>query len=431
MFSLPLSDFQRLMVRWSRSQAFHIVDAMEVRTTVLPVDLKRAAEAELDAAGIAYPVVSETERVYYLDGPTRIDVREYDALPTEPTLSAVQRIATFELNQPLKTNVDPLLRMWLLRTDPHPFVGMTFQHYTADGYAAADLFRRILARLLNVAVDSHSTFTDTTALHAGRAFAPWRTLSRLRTYLPDIIHEATKSSTIYTPPRARPSETSLVPHIVELPPESLKIMSQLSKTREATINDVLATAVAWSIGKAIPERYHQARHAISVSNMVDLRSSLGNIATHKWGEFLGFALQHLPEPIPDDWRTAIPYLCEKSRRVKQQKLFFASLAGLWFVRRVWNWLPIQDRWHASARLMRSTVALSNSRLPKEWYAGDWDGRLGDYWRFGPLGSLVPLILVGTTKNDSFSLTLTCEADGIIGERIEDIKSSIVRCLGSW
>jgi hypothetical protein len=430
MFSLPLSDFQRLMFRWSRTQAFHILDAMEVRAPVAPAALKRAAEAELDTAGVAYPVVSESERVEYLDGPARIDVHEYDPSPGESTVAAVQRIATRELNLPLRPNVDPLLRMWLLRSVPHPFVGMTFQHFASDGFAAGDLFRRILARLLRVPIDPNTTLTDTTPLHSGRAFAPWRTVPRLLTYLPDIVREAKKSTVIFTPHRVNPSRTTLVPRVVELPSDCLKSMSRVAKSRDATINDVLATAVAWSIGKAIPERYRRTRNAISVTNMVDLRASLGNGAMRKWGAFLGFALQHLPEPVPEDWREAIPHLREKSNRVKRQKLFFASLAGLWFVRRVWHGLPGHDRWAASAKLMRSSVCLSNSRLPTEWYAGDWDGRLGDYWRFGPLGSLVPLIAVGTTKNDSFRLTLTCENVGQIAERIEEIQRLIVKCLTS-
>jgi hypothetical protein len=176
---LPLTDFQRLMLGWNEYQPFNVVDVVELRGPADAARLRIAAEAELAEAGVAYPTPDETGAfVAYPCRSLELEVRDVAPAAGAFALTALGDQISAEMNRPFRPGVDPLLRLWVLRTTPHPCVGMTWQHWPIDGMAAGDLFRRILARFRDLPLPAGTAITDRTPADLREAFAPWHTWRR-------------------------------------------------------------------------------------------------------------------------------------------------------------------------------------------------------------------------------------------------------------
>src|ERR1700686_4811895 len=150
---LPLNDFQRLMRYWEEFQPFLGIDAIETRRPVDAAKLRAAADDELAILGVGLPLASADGRsVTYRPGRPVINVETIE--------SSLADHCSNELNRRFRPDVEPLIRLWVAQTTPHPHIGMTWQHWPMDGVSAADLFRRILTRFVGSPVENGTTATE-------------------------------------------------------------------------------------------------------------------------------------------------------------------------------------------------------------------------------------------------------------------------------
>ena len=425
--AIPLTDSQRLLRYWDEFQPFSGIDVIEVRGAVDPEKLRVCAEDELAGLRVGFPVASaDGLSVSYRSGRPAIAV-EASPSPATPLpqgargASALADHCSAELNRRFQPNVDPLLRMWVVQTAPHPYIGMTWQHWPIDGASGADLFRRILCRFIGHPVAAASTATDLAAPDLAAAFRPWFTWRRKASYLGETIRDGFRSSRIFAAPRPRPDQTSLRVHLLELP--------YPARPDGATVNDVVAAALIWALSEMFPERQHNLwRRRLNLMNYVDLRPFGGEALCRAWGMFLGFCMFHMPEPRPARWEDLIRSFREQSLRFQESQLFFASLLTTRTLRQHWPWFPRRWRWSLPYRLTPSSAAMTNTRHRGDWSSGPMAEHFGRSWRVAPLGCLVPLIANVCTKGNQLSLALTCEDPGYMSERIEAIKEMMRRLL---
>lgn len=424
---LPLYDFQQMMLQWNEYQPFHVVDVVELARPIDTAKLQAAAEAELTAAGIFHPIPDLAHQsVMYMDKPVHVPVELITPPVTTDAHQALEQHCSAELNRRFRPGVDPFLRLWVLRTATTEHLGMTWQHWPCDGYAAADLLRRILGRYLGIEIHEASTLTDREPPDLAAAFRPWlgwRTrLGRFRTTIREII----RVSRAHVAPRPADPKTALATYFLDMPMEVLSRIQEHGRRNDATVNDVIAAALMNTLLSTVPER-NLWRRRVSISNIVDLRQSAPEHLARKWGLFLGFCVFDCTRPAAqhDD---LVSHVRAQSRRAKATKGYLASLKAMGMSRRLWPWLPGNWRWSLSRCLGSFSAVMSNLRLPPAWYPEPLNQEIKRYWRTLPLGSIVPLSVAVTTFDTRLTLTLTTESNSYCAQHIDSFKKSIMEKL---
>ena len=204
-FQVPLHDFQRLMLYWNEQLPFHVVDVLEIKGSVSAATLRQAANQELLESGIAAPSVEVATGICtYRAQPCDVEVATIEAPPGVPSLKALAEQTTAELRRPFQLNIDPLIRLWIVKCGETSFVGMTWQHWMGDGMAAGDLLRRIMARTCGWKVTPDTTLGDWSATDPWAAFAPWFTWRRKLRHLWETVRTIGTSSQVAQLQRLRP-----------------------------------------------------------------------------------------------------------------------------------------------------------------------------------------------------------------------------------
>jgi len=417
---LPLDDFQRLMHMWSADNPFSGIDAIEYSGHVDVELLRCAAETELSLLGIGYPAVTADQcHVQYLSTTPALAIDVVGPEPSGAASALLARKCEAELNQPFAAS-DALIRLWVVMGEPASYIGMTWQHWPIDGVSAAELFRRILARFVGKPVPHPSPAVE--MLHPDRAsiFAPFFTFQRNVRDFFISIREFYYHSRIFVVPRPATKRTANEVHLLEVP--------QPARPHGATLNDVLAAALMWSLAKALPDRQQNDwRRWINLINFVDLRPFGGDLLQRAWGSYLGYCSFFMPDPRPKRFDELIADVQAQSVRIKEGELFFASLGGFALLRHAWQWLP--NQLHGLPYfLCPFTAGLTNTRFRSEWNSASLDPRFGRSWRVAPCAPMAPLVLDVCTKGNDVSLALTCEAGSYMSDRIDVIKTAMMRVL---
>jgi hypothetical protein len=410
------------MRQWEEFQPFHGIDAIEAREPVDADRLRAAAEEELAILGVGLPLASPDGRsVIYRPGRPTISVEVISFGEGDTPLTALANQASDELNRPFVPDADPLVRLWTIQALPHSYVGMTWQHWPIDGVSAADLFRRILARYIGNPLTEEPTATDLVVPDIASIFRAQHTWKRELRYFYESLFETYYFSRIYAPPRPKPDQTSLRVHLLDL--------QHPARPPGATVNDVVAAALVWAIAEVLPERYRNWwRRRINLINFVDLRGYAGTELQRAWGQFLAFAILHMPEPRPERWELLLEALRTEAVWIRDQATFYGSLGAFTIMRRAWPWLPRRWRWSLPYSQAPFTAGLTNTRFRAEWSGEPLGLHFGRSWRIAPLGGMSALCADMCTKGDQLSLALTFEDNSFMSERIEAIKTTLRNLL---
>jgi hypothetical protein len=416
---LPLSDFQRLMRCWDAIQPFLGIDAIEVTGPVDAALLRAAAEIELARLGVCYPVPTPDGRsVVYQPHPPCIPVETVPAADEEPT-AALEGWTSSELNRRFGP-ADPLIRLWVIPGRVRSYIGMTWQHWPIDGASAATLFRGILARFIGAPPDEEPTATELIVPDPAALAPSWSRWHRLTVPITETVRELFAYSRAYAVPRPHPARTTLRTHLLELP--------HPVRPPGSTLNDVIAAALLWTLAEVLPERYRNHwRQRLQLFNMVDLRPYGGAAYTRAWGQFLGHATIHMPDPRPT-FPALVASVCEQSVRSRDGQYFFLSRGSYRITRTAIAWLPGGWRWTIPYALVPFAAGLTNTRFRAEWNTGPFTARFGRSWRIAPLGGYAPLTADVCSKGASVSLALTCEDGGAMGAKIEALKATLTAVL---
>jgi hypothetical protein len=416
---LPLNDFQRLMRCWDRIQPFSGIEAIEVNGPVDAALLRAAAEGELQRLGVCYPVPTLNGRaVTYRPLPPTIPVETVPA-PEGELRTALAERASFELNRSFGPS-DPLIRLWVIQGRSRSCIGMTWQHWPMDGVSAAVLFRGILAQFISAPPDPEPIATELIAPNP--ALAPsWNRWHRLTVPITEAVRELFAYSRLYRVPRPHPARTTLRVHLLEFP--------HPVRPPGATLNDVVASALLWALSDVLPERYRNHwRQRIQLSNIVDLRPYGSAEHARAWGQFLGQASLHMPEPRPARFTALVEAVRAQALRSRDGQYFFLSRGSHRIARTAVQWLPRRWRWTVPYALVPFTAGLTNTRFRAEWNTGPFAARFGRSWRFAPLGGYAPLSADVCSKGDQVSLALTYEDGGAMSAKIEALKATLTAVL---
>jgi hypothetical protein len=408
------------MLYWNELQPFHVADIIELAGRVDPTALQRAAEEELLASGIANPHLDQASGICTLrPGPCSVEASALVHTPDSPAAAVLEQHATFELRRPFQINVDPLIRLWVLHEGDHSFVGMTWQHWIADGMAAGDLFHRILARLHGWPVNPQATLRDLPPPDIATAFAPWFTWRHKLRHCWEVARTMATNFAVTKLPRPTGTMPATRIHFLDLPEDTLDRVRRVGQSAHATVNDVLVAVTARTLAEAVPNLVRSGwRRRLRIGNIVDLRPCGVEAVRGKCGVFLGLTNVDCTDPLPP-WERLLDQVRRQTSRSKRGRTYLASLGGFRMSRRLWPWIPAGWRRGVNTNMLRLTAVLTNLRYPDSWYT---NGAVRACWRALPMGMMYPLVFGITTLGQRLTITMSCDEVGPVAERAAGIKS---------
>lgn len=416
---IRLSDFQQIMLYWNDVWPFQVVDVVEVRGEVEADTLRAAAAAELERMGAAGPVLNRGRtECTFRGGAANVEVRVVSAEPGVSHSVQLQRHVMAELARRFTIETDELIRLWIIppadgSANGSATVGMTWQHWFADGLTAADLLRRILRRVLDPQASEGLALFDL----ASPEKSPFEdcTLSLYMKAAVDVIRVMTTSATVDVDEPAFDGTLSAAPTLVAQPADCLAKLRRLSKAWNVTINDLVVTALTRALQETSAELPGDRALRTRIGNIVDLRP-YGDISlSTKAGQFLALMLLDTSSSPAETWRERAAVIHYRSQYLKDSQLFTSTLGAFRFGRRILAVTPKRLLPAAIAMSMRMSAVITNLRLPPTWSEAAWTHRTHGYRRFLPPNLCSSIVLGLTTKADELTMTFTIR-DGVTCER---------------
>lgn len=422
-----LSDFQRMMLYWDAWWPFQVVDTVELSGIVDAEELRLAAETVLDELGIAnYQIDSRRGRCRYRSGPAHVEVNFLDG--TGDRQAHLERHVSAELTRRFTLNVDPLVRFWILSGDDSYTVGMTWQHWFADGVTAAELLRRVLEHMRgtrtigpDVLLGFQPPCGDPFFRHRGLA---WRCEEIRQVLLATIAGIGVR--------RMRPSQSPELrakSRILTLPDDCLVRLLRVSRRAGMTLNDLLIAALARAVHDAKaagPSTWFGSR--IRIINMVDLRPYADISLRGVGGQYLALMTAEIPTSLLRDVSKLLDHIHRHTSNVKQKQLFFAARLGFLLGRWILDYTPRSWRSRTISNTIPMTALITNLRLSTPWDELPLCSSIRKYQRFLPPNLSSPVVLGITTNGDELTATITVRSDDIRVETVASILESNIVAL---
>lgn len=405
-----LNDFQQIMLYWNDVWPFQVVDVCEVDRGIEPQVLRAAAAAELERMQAVGPMLDAGRTsVTFRGGPAAVEVRVVAPIAGSTHDEMLERQVVAELARPFTLQVDELIRLWIIPSDDDArgtttTVGMTWQHWFADGLTAADLLRRILRRVLGPESDEGHSLTNV----ASPEKSPFEACG-FGLYCQaavDILRVMSTSVTVDSD--APPFDGTLAsdPLLVAQPAECLPRLKRLSKAWHVTINDLVCAALMRALQQTSAAMPGDLALRTRVGNIVDLRPYGDATIGDRAGQFLALMLLDAPYSPQLEWREAVSRVHARSKFLKDSHLFTSTLGAFRFGRRILAAMPKHLVPGAIEASMRLSATITNLRLPSTWSTAAWTQQVRGYRRFLPPNLCSPVVLGLTTKGDELTMTFT-------------------------
>jgi len=304
---------------------------------------------------------------------------------------------------------DELIRLWIIppadgASGGETTVGMTWQHWFADGLTAADLLRRILRRVLAPASDEGLSLTNI-ASPEKNPFEDCSFALYCRAAV-DILRVMSTSVTVDSDAPAFAATPAADPMLVTQPAECLARLRRLSKAWGVTINDLVCTALMRALQETSAALPGDMALRTRVGNIVDLRPYGDATLTDRAGQFLALMLLDAPYAPHCSWRELVSQVHARSQYLKESQLFTSTLGAFRFGRRILAAMPKRLLPSAIEASMRLSATITNLRLPATWSDAAWTSQVSGYRRFLPPNLCSPVVLGLTTKGDELTMTFT-------------------------
>lgn len=404
-----LNDFQQIMLYWNDVWPFQVVDVVEVCGAVDAEALRASAAAELERMHAVGPVLDAGRTVCtFRGGPANVEVCVIDAIAGPTHDERLQRHVVIELARRFTLNHDELIRLWIIppaaESGGATTVGMTWQHWFADGLTAADLLRRILRRVLSPTSDEGSSLTNITSPEQN----PFEDCS-FRDYCRaavDVLRVMSTSLTVDSDAPQFAGTLAADPLLVTQPAECLTRLRRLSKAWGTTINDLVCTALMRALQETSAAMPGDMALRTRVGNIVDLRPYGDATLNDRAGQFLALMLLDAPYAPQATWRELASLVHRRSQYLKESRLFMSTLGAFRFGRRILAAMPKRLLPSAIEASMRLSATITNLRLPAAWSDAPWTSQVSGYRRFLPPNLCSPIVLGLTTKGEELTMTFT-------------------------
>jgi len=405
-----LNDFQQIMLYWNEVWPFQVVDVVEVCGAIDAEALRAAAAAELERMHAVGPVLDAGRSVCtFRGGPANVEVCVVEAIVGSTHDQRLQRQVVAELARRFTLQHDELIRLWILppadgASGDDTTVGMTWQHWFADGLTAADLLRRILRRVLSPTSDEGPSLTNI-ASPEKNPFEDYGFADFCRAAV-NVLRVMSTSLTVDSDAPEFAGTLAADPLLVAQPAECLTRLRRLSKAWGVTINDLVCTALMRALQATSAAMPGDQALRTRVGNIVDLRPFGDATLNDRAGQFLALMLLDAPYAPKATWRELASLVHRRSQYLKESKLFMSTLGAFRSGRRILAAMPKSLLPSAIEVSMRLSATITNLRLPAAWSEAVWMSQVSGYRRFLPPNLCSPVVLGLTTKGTELTMTFT-------------------------
>lgn len=422
----PRNTFQRLMARWDELHPYSALSIVRVRRPADAARLRAAAQAELEELGIARIHVEPGGRGYRFEpGPATVAVEALPETDARPDRVILAERAAEELNRPFLDDGSLPIRFFLLPRAGLHYAAIVYRHWIGDEHALCRLLLRILARSLGkpVAEELGAFLRESPAYR--EVFGAMRRLEDWAGHGVDVVRGLLRMRLCHSPRNPSCADPSIEVEFPPLEPNVLDRLQRESKTRGATINDLLLALLAEAVDRQTRDRAgNQRRRDLALSSIVSLRRRAREGLEARAGLYLSYFNVFCRNDIAGDFPRLVDTIRRQRVRIMEERRYLAGLLEIELANRLWPWIAPAERARYFGNQQPAAAGLTNFVVPDRWL----DGGLGEeveFWgRATSAGPMTPLVLAATTAGGRFSIGLAGRRNGFS----PDARNAIARRL---
>lgn len=418
--TIRLNAMQRMMLQWSELHPYNACHVCHVRGTGDPERLRDAARQVFSRNRLGVAEIVDGGQAYRAEYSDEVDVRV--ASSDENTADYLERCVAAELNRPFERPRDCPLRFVLIpdQTGSHMLV-TTYDHWTADSMSSRLLLRQILARYLGCTMPGNERPLETYRGTFRRAFAQHLRWGRLGWAASRAIGRVVRPARIAQPAYSSVHDMALGYRLHQAPQDFVERLRRRAKALDATVHDVILSALACTLGRHLPRRRNRdPRVQMALATMVDARP---NAATDLQGHLGTFLTYHVVSLAGAGSLTLPEMIRQVSAQTVQHKAsgrHFDSIVEMKLLGGLWHVLQPRYRVRFLRRAFPLSGCVSNVAIPRDWFGDGGNQLVLDYYRASPTGPVVPLVFTPTTYHDRMNLGVSYRCAAFSRERVDTL-----------
>ena len=414
-----LNLHQQVMLQWGRVWPYNAFHCLKLAGKPDPERFKQAAREALTSAGITQVAVDpKSGRYEYLEGPASIHLKVVSCTSHSEVALAGQ--IQKELNRPFPAAPHTPVRFFLLDAAAgFHYLGITYNHWTADGWAIRLLLYQILALYYGLSLPRGpapvslyppgywSLFGH---LCPGKALGRWPL-----EFLRELVQPRYAYRQRYKD--KRDFRTGFATYGFD--EVNIQDLKEYARAKGGTVHDLFLAALAETISFYTPQRLkHPRRRGLRIGSVVDLRSLSRKDLSRTHGLFVGYFIVFFGKP-EDDFSALLQSVVQETAGIKQRKGYLNSTMGLRLSPSFWPWLSDTRK----AEFFRKgclAAGISNVNLAGSQLEAEIGDRVLEYLRGVSTGPHLPIIILFTTFKGKVSIGVSYRLAGFDEAQIERI-----------
>jgi hypothetical protein len=396
-----LNVFQRLVRQWETLHPYNGAQVLKIRGNV-DIELCRNAWFDaLESLNLGVVCLSEnTYRYRCLNGEAM-----YHGITLCPPQTDLNEFISHQLNRPFDPRGDVPFRPFVIQKPGFFFMGLCYQHWTADSTSIRFLIHEWFTRQY----DPPKAARRVLRFHAGgyfSLFGPHRSGRPAEVFLSSLRWQSQFKIARRIEDRQRFGDLTVRFTTVDAPPGMIQSLCQSARKLNVKVNDLFLAAIARVCDQCVPAERKFRRRQLAIGSIVDLRPSAKKSANDLFDLLLGFTSIACQDQQLVDLPALVRSVARQTHEQKRGGLPLASCLRMAAGLAIGKWLSRESIIEFYRKRIPLAGASSNVNLNHCWAGKYADNPILDYIRVAPTGPMTPLVFSTTTLGDTLSISLT-------------------------
>ncbi len=417
----PLNIFQYLARQWDRVHPYNAAQVVEIVGVANVDQLNDTWLDVLRTLQLGRVRIDSKRGKFGFEGPGN-EAADLAVRTVPPTVN-LQDFLSAELNRPFdETAAEPPFRAFVQQGVGSYFLGIVYQHWTADSVSVQMLLREWFYRLYDpTRAQRRPARVQRTGFWGmyGPRHAKWR--------LDENLFALARRYFRYRKVRKVDSTGLDQPAVrfkrFRTPAGLIDRLCAAAHASGVKVHDLLVAAMIEACAEHVPARLQESRRDIAVGSIIDLRPLSRPESIAEFGVYLGFTGTIVHENDLNHWPSLLKSVASQSRHYKQLGIPQTSLAWMLAARLISQYVPKEKLWRFYRKEMPLSGGLSNVNLNHTWAADYAPKLIRDYIRCSPTGPVAPLVVATSTFGEALSIGVTYRVSLISDELVDQFIES--------
>jgi hypothetical protein len=312
------------------------------------------------------------------------------------------------------------MRFFLLdaSSDFH-YLGITYNHWTAEDRALRIVLHQILARYYGLSLPEGSS---PLSLYPPGYWSLFRHLcvGKVLARLPlEVIRRLLQSRYAYRHHYKDRNDFRTGFATYEIKKGHIDALREYARNRGGTVHDLFLAALAEAVSLYTPARLkNPRRRALRIGSVVDLRSLSRKDLSSTYGLFVGYFIVFFEKP-EDNFFGLLKSVIKETTRIKERKGYLDNTMAMRFSPSFWSGLS-DARKAEFFRKAGLVAGISNVNLGGSWLESEASNQVLGYLRGVSTGPHLPLVLLPSTFKGEVSIGVSYRRAGFDEAQIERI-----------